>query len=39
MKTLLTQGAKEMNIALNDAQATSLISYLELIIKWNKTYN
>ena len=39
MKTLLTQGAKEMNIALNDVQATSLISYLELIIKWNKTYN
>jgi 16S rRNA (guanine527-N7)-methyltransferase len=39
MKTLLTQGAKEMNIVLNDTQATSLISYLELIIKWNKTYN
>jgi 16S rRNA (guanine527-N7)-methyltransferase len=39
MKELLMQGAKEMNIALSDAQATSLISYLELIIKWNKTYN
>jgi 16S rRNA (guanine527-N7)-methyltransferase len=39
MKTLLMQGAKAMNIALNDVQATSLISYLELIIKWNKTYN
>jgi 16S rRNA G527 N7-methylase RsmG len=38
MKTLLMQGAKAMNIALNDVQATSLISYLELIIKWNKTY-
>jgi hypothetical protein len=33
MKTLLMQGAKAMNIALNDVQATSLISYLELIIK------
>ncbi len=39
MKELLMQGTKEMNIALSDAQATSLISYLELIIKWNKTYN
>ncbi|SMN11968.1 rRNA small subunit 7-methylguanosine (m7G) methyltransferase GidB [uncultured Candidatus Thioglobus sp.] len=28
-----------MNIALDDVQATALISYLELIVKWNKTYN
>ncbi|AYQ57735.1 16S rRNA (guanine(527)-N(7))-methyltransferase (EC [Bathymodiolus thermophilus thioautotrophic gill symbiont] len=39
MKELLIQGAKEMHIALNDAQASALIHYLELIIKWNKTYN
>lgn len=39
MKELLIDGAKQMEIVLDDAQATTLINYLELIIKWNKTYN
>lgn len=38
-EALLIEGAKKMEIALSDVQAQQLISYLELIIKWNKTYN
>lgn len=38
-KTLLLDGAKQMDIALDEAQASKLLEYLALIIKWNKTYN
>ena len=38
-KALLIDGAKQMNIQLDDGQASTLLQYLELIIKWNKTYN
>ena len=38
-KALLIGGAKQMNIQLDDVQASTLLQYLELIIKWNKTYN
>jgi 16S rRNA (guanine527-N7)-methyltransferase len=38
-KALLIDGAKQMNIQLDDVQASTLLQYLELIIKWNKTYN
>lgn len=38
-EALLTEGAKKMGIALSDVQTRQLISYLELIIKWNKIYN
>lgn len=38
-KTLLLDGAKQMDIELNDTQASKLLEYLALISKWNKTYN
>ncbi len=38
-EALLISGAEKMGIALNDIQAQQLIAYLELIVKWNKTYN
>ncbi|CAC9524793.1 16S rRNA (guanine(527)-N(7))-methyltransferase (EC 2.1.1.170) [uncultured Gammaproteobacteria bacterium] len=39
IEELLQQGAQEMGIELNEAQRTKLLQYLQLIIKWNKTYN
>lgn len=39
VKTLLIEGAKQMEIELEDQQVSSLLAYLELIVKWNKTYN
>ena len=38
-ETLLIDGAKKMDINLDEAQASKLLEYLSLIIKWNKTYN
>jgi len=37
--SLLIDGAKQMGVSLSDSQSSNLIKYLELIIKWNKTYN
>ncbi len=39
LEQLLIDGAKDMDIELDNKQAAKLINYLELIIKWNKTYN
>jgi len=39
IEELLKSGAKKMNIELNESQSSKLLQYLELIIKWNKTYN
>ncbi|SMN14677.1 rRNA small subunit 7-methylguanosine (m7G) methyltransferase GidB [uncultured Candidatus Thioglobus sp.] len=39
IEKLLQQGAQEMGIELNEAQCTKLLQYLQLIMKWNKTYN
>lgn len=39
IETLLIDGAKEMNIEFDKVQCSKLLNYLELIIKWNKTYN
>ncbi len=39
IEALLTSGAQTMNIELNATQRTQLLHYLQLIIKWNKTYN
>jgi 16S rRNA (guanine527-N7)-methyltransferase len=36
---LLNQGARQMDIELSLSQNSKLLQYLELIIKWNKTYN
>lgn len=38
-KTLLLDGTKQMDIELDDTQASKLLEYLALISKWNKTYN
>ena len=38
-RSLLLAGANEMQLSLSDQQADCLLSYLELMIKWNKTYN
>ncbi len=39
IEELLKSGAKRMNIELDESQCAKLLQYLELIIKWNKTYN
>ncbi|SFV76375.1 rRNA small subunit 7-methylguanosine (m7G) methyltransferase GidB [hydrothermal vent metagenome] len=39
IEELLKSGAKKMNIELDESQSSKLLQYLELIIKWNKTYN
>jgi 16S rRNA (guanine527-N7)-methyltransferase len=38
-ETLLIDGAKKMDIKLDEIQVSKLLEYLTLIIKWNKTYN
>lgn len=38
-KALLIEGAEQMGIELNSTQVDQLLQYLELIVKWNKTYN
>ena len=35
----LTKAAEKMGLALDDKQKQSILLYLELIQKWNKTYN
>jgi 16S rRNA (guanine527-N7)-methyltransferase len=39
LENLLLDGSKQMKIELNESQSKDLLSYVELIIKWNKTYN
>ena len=36
---LLLDGSKQMHIKLTESQSKDLLSYTELMIKWNKTYN
>ncbi|KAA0446913.1 MAG: 16S rRNA (guanine(527)-N(7))-methyltransferase RsmG [Candidatus Thioglobus sp.] len=36
---LLRSGAKKMGITLSDMQTQQLLDYLQLLLKWNKTYN
>lgn len=38
-QTELSQQLEQMNIDLSNDQVSSLIAYLELLIKWNKAYN
>ncbi len=38
-EALLIEGANTMGIKLESEQISKLMNYLELIIKWNKTYN
>jgi 16S rRNA (guanine527-N7)-methyltransferase len=39
LNKLLLDGSKQMHTKLTDTQSESLVNYIELIIKWNKTYN
>jgi len=39
LRQILLSGAEQMDLSLRDRQADHLLSYLELMIKWNKTYN
>ncbi len=36
---VLCEGAELMQISLSDKQISRLLSYLSLILKWNRTYN
>ncbi len=35
----LTAGARSLGVALDQAQADHLLAYLDLLARWNKTYN
>ena len=39
LKKILLNGSKQMHIQLNERQTVALLRYIELIVKWNKTYN
>ena len=39
MKKLLCEGAKTMDVSLNEEQVKQLLDYHALIHKWNKVYN
>ena len=39
LRQILLSGAEQMSLSLNDQQTEQLLSYLELMTKWNKTYN
>ncbi|HIM55005.1 MAG TPA: 16S rRNA (guanine(527)-N(7))-methyltransferase RsmG [Gammaproteobacteria bacterium] len=39
LRQILLSGAEQMNLSLKSQQTEQLLSYLELMTKWNKTYN
>ena len=39
LRQILLSGAEQMNLSLKSQQTERLLSYLELMTKWNKTYN
>lgn len=39
LEKLLLDGSKQMQIQLTDKQSSDLVSYIELVGKWNKIYN
>ena len=39
MKTLLQQGLQQMNIDLTVPQHLQLLAFVDLLKKWNSTYN
>ncbi len=39
LRQILLNGAEKMNLSLSESQSEKLLDYLELMIKWNKTYN
>ncbi|MBR2471483.1 MAG: class I SAM-dependent methyltransferase, partial [Clostridia bacterium] len=39
MKNLLSEGAKTLDISLNDVQLDNFIKYMELLLEWNENVN
>jgi len=39
LRRVLLSGAEQIGLSLNEQQTDQLLDYLELMIKWNKTYN
>ncbi|MEO1940107.1 16S rRNA (guanine(527)-N(7))-methyltransferase RsmG [Candidatus Thioglobus sp.] len=39
LRQILLSGAEQMDLSLKDRQTEQLLSYLQLMTKWNKTYN
>jgi 16S rRNA (guanine527-N7)-methyltransferase len=39
LKELLVQGCETLDLSLNELQISQLISYVQLLDKWNKVYN
>lgn len=39
LRQILLSGAEQMGLALSETQSDKLLNYLELMAKWNKTYN
>ncbi len=39
LRQILLSGTEQMGLSLSEAQSDKLLDYLELMIKWNKTYN
>ncbi len=39
LRSILTEGAEQMDIRVSSEQTDALLDYLELLNKWNKTYN
>ena len=39
LRQILLSGAEQMGLSLKDQQTKQLLNYLELMTKWNKTYN
>ena len=39
LRQILLSGAEQMDLSLKDQQTELLLNYLELMTKWNKTYN
>ncbi len=39
LRQILLSGAEQMGLSLSETQSDKLLNYLELMVKWNKTYN
>ena len=39
MQAQLERGTKKLSLALDAGQTTQLLDFLELVVKWNRTYN
>ena len=39
MKNLLSEGAKSLDISLNDVQLDNFIKYMDMLVEWNENVN